>query len=313
MILVSVIVPVYNVEDYLARCIDSIINQSYRNIEIIVINDGSTDGSLDFLNRYSDSRLKIISKDNGGLSSARNEGLKYATGDYITFVDSDDWINVSMIEIMVAKALERAADIVCVGNIVTDGKTFEDNSEYKELFFCGESCLSQLLSIRIESFTWGKLYRRTIFDDYDCRFPEGYNYEDVATSYKFFSKCERLVVIKKGLYYYYQRHNSIVRTKRLRESLSIVRHLKEMQTYQILNPFWGYYQLKILYGCYVYTLRLPNKEKESEKYDELIESINTLRKKITLDKPLFWYLRQNDFYKVFLVKTNLIRLAFLYL
>ena len=104
-----------------------------------------------------------------------------------------------------------------------------------------------------------------------------------------------------------------MRTKRLKESLSIVRHLKEMQTYQILNPFWGYYQLKILYGCYVYTLRLPNKEKESEKYDELIESINTLRKIVTLDKPLFWYLRQNDFYKVFLVKTNLIRLAFLYL
>ena len=100
---VSIIIPVYNVEPYVARCIDSVVNQTYNNLQIIVVNDGSIDNSLQILNTYNDDRLQIITKENGGLSSARNEGLKYVVGDYILFIDSDDWIHLNMINVMIKR------------------------------------------------------------------------------------------------------------------------------------------------------------------------------------------------------------------
>ena len=111
---VSIIIPVYNVEPYVARCIDSVVNQTYNNLQIIVVNDGSIDNSLQILNTYNDDRLQIITKENGGLSSARNEGLKYVVGDYILFIDSDDWIHLNMINVMIKEAIKTDADIVSI-------------------------------------------------------------------------------------------------------------------------------------------------------------------------------------------------------
>lgn len=307
--LVSIIIPVYNVEDYLERCLDSVIKQTYKNIEIIVVNDGSTDNSYEIMNSFKDSRLRIITKPNGGLSSARNEGLKYATGDYVTFIDSDDWVSNMMIESMVEKATKYDADIVCVDEKVTDGSFIVDHSKEDYHMFYGDDCLSQLLSMRVKSYTWGKLYRHSIFSYPECHFPEGQNYEDVATSYKFFFHCQTLVTVHKQFYYYYQRPNSIVKTKRLVESVSMLKYLLEMQSYNIQNPFWEYYQLKILYGCLIYSFRLPKEEKESLRYNETIIALIELKNKIHLRKPLMWYISQNDFYKIFLLKTNLYRLA----
>ena len=305
MILVSVIIPIYNVSAYLSRCMESVFAQTYRNIEIIAIDDGSTDDSLSILKQYKDSRLKIISKPNGGLSSARNEGLKYMKGDYVTFVDSDDWIDQNMIEIMVSKASKYSADIVSVDELVTNGMVNDNIGKGYDLVYYDKDCLSQLLSMKVKSYTWGKLYKRYIFDNQDCVFPEGLNYEDIATSYKFFLQCKTLVVIKKYLYFYYQRANSIVRTKRLIEVKSMLNHLNEMQSYNIDNPFWGYYKLKIFYGVYVYLNRLPRNVKSSKEYKSLLLSLNKTRKQIVLENPLLWYIKQKDFYKVFLVKTKL--------
>lgn len=114
---VSIIVPVYNVENYLSRCLNSLINQTLKDIEIICVNDGSTDGSSAILEEFAqkDSRIRIVNKENGGLSSARNEGLKYVTSDYVGFVDSDDWIEPDTYESALSAVQKTNADIVCWG------------------------------------------------------------------------------------------------------------------------------------------------------------------------------------------------------
>lgn len=141
--LISIIVPVYNVEKYLNKCIDSIINQTYKNIEIILVDDGSTDNSGKICDEYllRDSRIKVIHKNNGGLSSARNEGINISSGEYIGFVDSDDWVEPNMYEEMYKKILYSNADIVDCGY----WKEYENKSikyiSANEVKFCGENLL----------------------------------------------------------------------------------------------------------------------------------------------------------------------------
>ena len=158
---VSIIIPVYNVEPYVARCIDSVVNQTYNNLQIIVVNDGSIDNSLQILNTYNDDRLQIITKENGGLSSARNEGLKYVVGDYILFIDSDDWIHLNMINVMIKEAIKTDADIVSIyeKRVMSDDVIEEDMQIANVSSYQGKDCLSQLLLNRIISvpLKWDEL------------------------------------------------------------------------------------------------------------------------------------------------------------
>lgn len=308
---VSIIVPVYNVEQYLKRCLDSIIHQSYYDIEVIVVDDGSTDNSLSITRQYTDQRIKVIEKTNGGLSSARNEGIRHASGDYITFIDSDDWIDNSMLEKMVFQASQYNADIVCVDELSTDGDIGIKKNQASIKVFYGQDCLSQLLSLKVKTYSWGKLYKMETIKHLGCFFPEGYNYEDVATSYKLFNCCTTLVTIKERLYFYFQRANSIVKTKRIEEVESIVKHIETMNTFKIDNPFWGYYRLSVLYGAYVYLLKLNNIDKTSERYNKILKSIIKLKQTIKLEKPLLSYMCQKSFYKVFLSKLNMEKLSLL--
>lgn len=150
---VSIIIPVYNVEPYVARCIDSVVNQTYNNLQIIVVNDGSIDNSLQILNTYNDDRLQIITKENGGLSSARNEGLKYVVGDYILFIDSDDWIHLNMINVMIKEAIKTDADIVSIyeKRVMSDDVIEEDMQIANVSSYQGKDCLSQLLLNNVSS------------------------------------------------------------------------------------------------------------------------------------------------------------------
>lgn len=309
--LISIIIPVYNVEKYISRCLDSIVNQTYKDLQIIIVNDGSTDGGLNIIREYDDERIEIINKSNGGLSSARNAGLEVAKGEYVTFIDSDDWVDLTMIEKMISNAVANAADIVCVEEIVTNGDKISVINNKTTKTYTDSDCLTQLLSLRVKSYSWGKLYKREIFDNSECRFPVGMNYEDVATSYKFFSYCKRLVVLSEKLYFYYQRDNSITKTKRLKEVECILSHISEMQKYPISNNFWGFYKLKLLYGCYAYFLRLPSLEFDKDKYHDVFEEIKSLRRVIKLERTLFYYVFNKDFYKIFLMRTNLVKIALL--
>ena len=210
--LISVIVPVYNVQKYLRRCIDSILCQSYRNLEVLLINDGSSDGSGRICDEYAalDSRVKVIHQANGGVSCARNSGLEVAGGDYIGFVDSDDYIDPEMYERMLSAIHSSGADIACVGIIAES-----EQGENKKVIRCPQSmkvydteaALSEiLLSQDIGIGVWSKLYRRDVFDQ--VRFPIGETNEDGAVVIEL-TKNRTLVHVAEPMYHYVQRGGSI--------------------------------------------------------------------------------------------------------
>jgi glycosyltransferase involved in cell wall biosynthesis len=208
----SIIVPVYNVEAYLPKCIDSILNQSFEDFELILINDGSTDKSSNICEYYreKDARVVFFQKENGGLSSARNIGLDYAKGEYVAFVDSDDWIDQSMYNSLILALEKNGCDIVICGhNIVNfDGSiTSISKVKYDTLYSGLEATKLILGDILIFSFAWDKLYKRELFDG--IRYPEGQIYEDTATTYKVFHKSTRVIQIEETFYFYVRRKDSL--------------------------------------------------------------------------------------------------------
>ena len=183
-------IPIYNVKNYLAKCVDSILNQTYKNLEIILVNDGSTDGSEIICEelKKKDKRIRIINQKNGGLSSARNTGIRNANGKYIQFVDSDDWIDYECIEELHNCIYKDNSDISICGIIMS----FPD-CEKKMNWFGENACINKeealeglLRNSIISSHAWNKLYKRKLFKDIE--FPVGKIYEDVRMMYKVFLK-----------------------------------------------------------------------------------------------------------------------------
>lgn len=203
---VSVIIPVYKVEKYLKRCIESVVNQSYKNIEIILVNDGSPDKCGEICDAYAriDSRIKVIHKENGGLSSARNAGLDIASGEYIMFVDSDDWISEDTLE-KLNRYIEKGYDIINFKFRFAKEKTeniIKLNDKIKDSYECNLlSYIDKLFSGELDFFIWNKLYKKDLFTE--VRFPEGRNYEDLATIYKLYFKAKNIIVTDYTLYYYW--------------------------------------------------------------------------------------------------------------
>ncbi|MCB2353216.1 glycosyltransferase [Clostridium estertheticum] len=211
--LISIIVPIYNVEVYIRNCVDSILGQSYENLEIILVDDGSPDNCGDICDEYrsKDKRIKVIHKKNGGLSSARNAGIDIASGDYLGFIDSDDWIERDMYESLYNALTSHKADISVCGRYIVDGSriTTISDSEKAEVFTRSEA-LSELVLDEysgMKNFAWDKLYKKELFND--IRYPEGKYYEDIFTTYKLFSKSNKIVDIKSPKYYYLLRGDSI--------------------------------------------------------------------------------------------------------
>ena len=209
--LISVVVPVYRVEKYLDDCISSIVQQTYNNLEIILVDDGSDDASSSACDRWAveDSRIVVIHKHNGGLSDARNVGLGIVRGEYIAFIDSDDWIDNTYIEKLTSVANNEQADVVTCALVDEIEKTGATDPQ-KRQFFSGNS--EQALTMLYDQTKIGvnafKLYKRYIWDDL-C-FPYGKLYEDTLTTYKVFDLAERIVQIPDALYHYRIRENSIM-------------------------------------------------------------------------------------------------------
>ncbi len=214
--LVSVIIPVYNVEAYLEKCLLSISSQTYKNIEIIIINDGSTDNSSSIIHKYEnlDERILVLNKQNGGLSDARNQGLEVACGEFLIFVDSDDILDVHTIEKnIVYFESQEEIDIVhfpvrfySLGEIggyfyKTDQPQVISNTLIAKKILQGKDLIA----------VWGKMYRKTIFDN--VRFPKGQISEDLWVIPLLYSKCRNIYLSDQGLYLYTQRVDSIVSSK----------------------------------------------------------------------------------------------------
>lgn len=213
MELISVIVPVYNVAQYLIPCITSILNQNYENIEIILVNDGSTDSSGKICEefRLKDSRIRIVQKTNGGLSSARNAGLEIAGGDYISFVDGDDYIEQSMISDMYQYIKEMNADIVEVDfSIVKDNYYKKKKNRKFQIVLDKEAALKEFFKgNKIENSVCNKLYRKSVIEG--IRFIEGKTSEDFPFNFEVIQNANRVYINKYRSYYNYViRDNSIV-------------------------------------------------------------------------------------------------------
>lgn len=209
--LISVIVPVYNVEQYLCKCVDSIINQTYKNIEILLIDDGSTDESGSICDMYSQKYDNIITyhKKNGGLSSARNYGIERASGEYIGFVDSDDYIHNEMYERLYSLLIENDADLSeCLLANVYNGKVRQNNEKERVLVVNSETAIDYALKAEIANVVAvDKLYRRSLFDH--IRYPEGKTIEDGFIIVEILSECSRIVISTEQMYYYVHRRGSI--------------------------------------------------------------------------------------------------------
>lgn len=253
--LVSVIVPVYNVEPYLRKCVDSILNQSYRKIEIILVDDGSTDMSGRICDEYSnkDERIKVIHKKNGGLSSARNAGLEIAKGDYISYIDSDDYVTSLFIEELVGLCIKYNTGISCIGY-----KEFSSNDEktvtvisdeckpiiYDDISFIKEIVDSTKSGV-ITYCVWSKLFRRDIVEK--MKFPEGKTYEDIMYTTAAIFRAKQCVFKNDKLYNYRIREGSISKshykegfdvrllTDRLELQIEQLKYLKNKEQRELVN------------------------------------------------------------------------------
>lgn len=222
--MVSIIVPVYNVEKYLEHCINSIIHQTYPNLEIILVDDGSPDNCGDICDEFAkkDKRIKVIHKKNGGLSDARNEGLKVANGDFLAFVDSDDWVDLRLFEKVIDAFERNSVDIVCFGSYKTDGRNKTTCfTTHKEFEWTRDEALTALCkNDRIESHVWDKVYKKELFED--VFFPVGKYYEDVYIMHRIFMKANSVLFIDEPLYFYLQRNTSIVGQRTVRSGLDLM-------------------------------------------------------------------------------------------
>lgn len=212
--LISVVIPVYNVEQFLAPCLDSIIGQTYPNLEILLINDGSTDNSLSICQEYArrDSRIKLVTQANQGLSGARNTGIRLATGKYITFVDSDDVLTTDFVDYLYHLLVNHKADMsVCQKEFVDEqGKPMPDGTVYFDRVYRGNrACMAGLLrDPELEVWAWGKLYRTDMFRN--VSYPVGKYHEDVFTTYLLTAQCRCIACGSEKKYLYRQREGSIV-------------------------------------------------------------------------------------------------------
>lgn len=215
--LISIIVPIYNVEKYLWQCLDSIVAQTYQNFECLLINDGSPDNSADICREYAvrDSRFKYFDKENGGVSSARNFGIKNSMGNYITFVDPDDWLDSMYLETLYEIMIKHNADvsIACYGAYDEERATYlfyAYGDEYEKVY-SGREVVEQLPKFEGGDLTfqtsWGILSKRELFDQ--ITFPEGRVNEDIGTNYKLFMQAKKIVYLHKNLYIYRIRKTSI--------------------------------------------------------------------------------------------------------
>ena len=216
--LISIVVPVYNVKAFLAKCLDSIVKQTYMNLEIIVVDDGSTDGSEEICDSYAerDGRISVIHKENGGLASARNAGIDLAHGEYIGFVDSDDFIEPFMYEKLLKALLKHSCEIaVCGINYVFDDGTVIPKANLEpERIFDFQQAITEMNTFRLfDMGAWSKLYSRRLFDD--IRFPIGKLSEDFFIMYKLFNRSRYVVYVPDACYNYFQRANSITKSKKI--------------------------------------------------------------------------------------------------
>lgn len=274
---VSVIVPFYNVEKYIDRCLNSLVNQTLEDIEIIIVNDGSKDNSETIAKEYASkykNKIIYLKKENGGLSDARNYAIPYATGEYIAFLDSDDYVEVNMYEQMYEKAKKENADIVECDflweypneKIESKGKIYKDKHDI-------------LLNARVVA--WNKLIKKELIEKTKVKFPYGLRYEDVEFFYKLIPYINKLDIVNKPFVHYVQRDNSISnsqnsRTKEIIDILdNVINYYKENAIYEEYRNELEYnYARYILCSSLLRMIMIENKKERKEIINDSWNKLN---------------------------------------
>ena len=302
----SIIVPIYNVEKYLSRCIDSILNQTFKDFELILVNDSSTDNCKEICEKYKrmDSRIIVANKKNGGVSSARNLGIDISKGDYIGFVDSDDFIDVHMYEILLNTINAYDSDIVICDYYKVneyDIKKYEkmksNNKDIKVENINNIDAIERIITRDIKIVVaWNKIYKRSLFDN--LRYKEGVICEDEFLAHRIFYKCNKVSIINQKLYYYIQRKGSIINSPfsskdfdkiyAIKDRVDFLKEKKIINLidkaeksfvdYFVWNYFTGYQKLENI----EYELKRLKKEFNSVFYRILDNKFISLNEKITL-------------------------------
>ena len=292
---ISVIIAVYNIEKYLQRCMNSVLEQSFQDQEIILVDDGSTDNCSAICDRYSeiDSRVKVIHQHNQGLSAARNAGTQIATGEWITYVDGDDYVHPLFLERLYSCAVKTNADvIICCSKRIKneDIATFSSLPRLRKKSFNGETALKTMLyQKKFDVSAWGKLYHRS--EGITPLFPHGRVYEDIVPVTQIVANAKQVCWINSPLYYYFQRPNSIMRTaneKNIKDEIEMTNKMYEMvrQNYFFAEPA----ALSKLFSNYCQVLRsyasCPNPNQQIK-----AQVVHTLQKnafKILCDYHVRW-------------------------
>ena len=289
MIKVSVIVPVYNVEDYLEKCLDSLVNQTLKDIEIIVINDGSPDNSQKIIDKYAKKykNIEAFTKENGGLSDARNFGIKKAKGEYIAFLDSDDYVLEDMYEKMYKKAKSGNFDmVVCDLNYIYEDKEVRASSNIHE-----DTTNIKKVMLNLYPAAWNKIFKRKLFDN-KIEFKKGVWFEDVEFIYRLLPYVKNIGVVNEPFNQYVQREGSITNTvdRRIYHYIDnwngIVDFYKENDLYEKY-----YKELEYSYVRYIYATFIKQSSKYN--YNDYLEAVDEAIKNV---KKVFPKYRKNTYF-----------------
>lgn len=292
--LISVVVPVYNAEKYLEACLDSILTQTYENIEVILVDDGSTDGSLAICDRYSDkdSRVKVFHYENAGAAQARNRGADNSSGQYLAYVDSDDTISEDYIENLYELIIEHDADIaVCGYKTIYESESLDTVEEPlligEDKVCTGVQAMEKLLYQKgLMSVPWGNLAKRDIWNK--VSFPTGTRAEDVGTMYKFYLAADRVIISEKPMYNYYLRSNNTIfnvttqyakNTDYYKHSREIIRYVIEKYPESKKSAYARHFST-----CFQILSETPKKSKYNALLNHVYADIRILQNKILHDK-----------------------------
>ncbi len=322
---ISIIVPIYNVKDYLKQCVSSIISQTYTNLEIILVDDGATDGCSEICDELSqtDSRIRVIHKPNGGLSDARNAGLDIATGDYIGFVDSDDSIESDMFELLLNNLLKHNADISCCRytRVWDDGKEEEIGNDHAVSVYTGNDGLREYLYGKtMDPFVWNKLYKATLLNSHDgekYRFIKGILGEDNPFNIEILKNIDKIVLAGESKYRYLQKRagaitNSGVSQKKIDSVFfwdsvrkDCAQHYPELEIYALRRQALFYIGLyNSIYGDKKYkaeanTIRVFLKEhNRTIQKSELCEKILKLSSALIVTAPWIYSIAMRLYKKI---------------
>ena len=325
---VSIIIPVYNVQEYLAVCLDSVINQTIKNKEIILINDGSTDRSYEILKEYKERypEIIIINQENKGISDTRNAGLKAARGEYLAFVDSDDFIELNMFEKMYKAAIRENADIVICNYILYKERSDRQNCNNQKIEGINKEghidkveALEMFLLNDIKGYAWNKLHKRELFLENKIKFPDFVVCEDTPVGFLLLACSSKIYSMMEPLYYYRQRESSLTRTfsiKSMQDMMDgcyIMRDIitKNSLLYNKLINYYKVYMIKTLWAIHnKYFIQLCETG-EKKYYSEFKNIVSKEIDKLKISEIVgSSKLTLKDKINIFLIKTRTYGLIF---